>query len=113
MGDLIIQTVYSVGLYTDICCQLVVDNTFLLYFSVSDTWENCLNGAVDVKELIPEFYQPPGDFLLNKLVSVVCHRFLQPCLACGSIELESWYEARQVKGASCSATSMGKRCVCA
>jgi factor associated with neutral sphingomyelinase activation len=43
------------------------DHPDRMFSSVADTWENCLNGAVDVKELIPEFYQPPGDFLLNKL----------------------------------------------
>ncbi|XP_062502057.1 protein FAN-like [Corticium candelabrum] len=43
------------------------DHPDRMFNSVMDTWENCLNGAADVKELIPEFYQPPGDFLLNKL----------------------------------------------
>jgi factor associated with neutral sphingomyelinase activation len=32
---------------------------------VARTWENVNSDHADVKELIPEFYQPPGDFLLN------------------------------------------------
>jgi factor associated with neutral sphingomyelinase activation len=36
-----------------------------LFHKVARTWENVNSDHADVKELIPEFYQPPGDFLLN------------------------------------------------
>uniref|UniRef100_A0A1X7UAC0 BEACH domain-containing protein n=1 Tax=Amphimedon queenslandica TaxID=400682 RepID=A0A1X7UAC0_AMPQE len=41
------------------------DHPNRLFHSVSRTWDNVLTDHADVKELIPEFYQPPGDFLLN------------------------------------------------
>ncbi|XP_065828267.1 protein FAN-like [Oscarella lobularis] len=43
------------------------DHADRMFNSISDTWENCLGGNADVKELIPEFFCSPGDFLLNKL----------------------------------------------
>lgn len=36
--------------------------------SIAKTWENVNTDHADVKELIPEFYQPPGDFLVNSKV---------------------------------------------
>ncbi|XP_067052011.1 protein FAN-like isoform X3 [Acropora muricata] len=36
-----------------------------LFNSISETWENVLTGHADVKELIPEFFQSSGEFLLN------------------------------------------------
>ncbi|XP_068670039.1 protein FAN-like isoform X4 [Montipora foliosa] len=36
-----------------------------LFNSVTETWENVLTGHADVKELIPEFFQSSGEFLLN------------------------------------------------
>ncbi|CAH3169012.1 unnamed protein product [Porites evermanni] len=36
-----------------------------LFNSVAETWENVLTGHADVKELIPEFFQSSGEFLLN------------------------------------------------
>ncbi|XP_065915844.1 protein FAN-like isoform X2 [Dysidea avara] len=42
------------------------DHANRLFHSVAQTWQNVLNDNVDLKESIPEFYQPPGDFLLNK-----------------------------------------------
>lgn len=38
-----------------------------LFNSVGDTWNNVLAGHADVKELIPEFYQSSGEFLVNRL----------------------------------------------
>jgi hypothetical protein len=39
-------------------------------FSLYDTWQNCLDGAADFKELIPEFYSPDHpEFLYNKGVT--------------------------------------------
>ncbi len=40
-------------------------------FSIRTTWENVISDHADVKELIPEFYQPPGDFLVNSMVSII------------------------------------------
>ena len=58
------------------CCKLVLFCYFsithnLLYLhltcSVSETWNNVLHLPSDVKELIPEFYQPEmADFLVNR-----------------------------------------------
>ncbi|XP_048576936.1 protein FAN isoform X2 [Nematostella vectensis] len=36
-----------------------------LFNSIQETWENVLTGHADVKELIPEFYQSSGEFLVN------------------------------------------------
>ena len=36
--------------------------------SIAKTWENINTDHADVKELIPEFYQPPGHFLTNQMV---------------------------------------------
>ena len=33
--------------------------------SIADTWNSVLNNPADLKELIPEFYDSDGDFLLN------------------------------------------------
>lgn len=40
-----------------------------MFNSLDDTWANCLEGAADFKELIPEFFEGKGEFLLNKGVS--------------------------------------------
>lgn len=42
-----------------------IDHADRLFQSVAATWDNCLNNMSDVKELIPEFYSLPGDFLIN------------------------------------------------
>lgn len=36
-----------------------------MFHSIHETWQHALTGPSDVRELIPEFYVPPGDFLLN------------------------------------------------
>jgi factor associated with neutral sphingomyelinase activation len=36
-----------------------------MFHSIQETWEGVLQSSSDVKELIPEFYTPPGDFLSN------------------------------------------------
>ena len=36
-----------------------------MFHSVKETWNSCLENDADVKELIPEFYQSTGDWLLN------------------------------------------------
>ena len=38
--------------------------------SIAKTWENVNTDHADVKELIPEFYQPPGNFLNNQMVTL-------------------------------------------
>jgi factor associated with neutral sphingomyelinase activation len=44
------------------------DQSDRLFFSMKSTWESCLTGPADVKELIPEFYSldTNGDFLVNE-----------------------------------------------
>ncbi len=41
----------------------------MLLCSIAKTWENVNTDHADVKELIPEFYQTPGTFLNNAMVS--------------------------------------------
>eukprot|EP00106_Octopus_bimaculoides_P017645 XP_014785087.1 PREDICTED: protein FAN-like [Octopus bimaculoides] len=37
-----------------------------MFNSIAETWYNCLHGASDFKELIPEFYDGDGEFLCNR-----------------------------------------------
>ncbi|GAB1602043.1 hypothetical protein Ahia01_000482900 [Argonauta hians] len=37
-----------------------------MFNSIAETWYNCLHGASDFKELIPEFYDGDGEFLYNR-----------------------------------------------
>uniref|UniRef100_A0A3P8VSU4 Neutral sphingomyelinase activation associated factor n=1 Tax=Cynoglossus semilaevis TaxID=244447 RepID=A0A3P8VSU4_CYNSE len=43
------------------------DHADRMFNSVAETWKNCLEGATDFKELIPEFYGNDSSFLENKL----------------------------------------------
>ncbi|XP_031732560.1 protein FAN isoform X2 [Anarrhichthys ocellatus] len=43
------------------------DHADRMFNSIGDTWKNCLEGATDFKELIPEFYGNDCGFLENKL----------------------------------------------
>ncbi|XP_074549891.1 protein FAN isoform X2 [Halichoeres trimaculatus] len=43
------------------------DHADRMFNSVGETWKNCLEGATDFKELIPEFYGDDPSFLENKL----------------------------------------------
>ncbi|KAK7881271.1 hypothetical protein WMY93_029680 [Mugilogobius chulae] len=43
------------------------DNADRMFNSVGETWRNCLEGATDFKELIPEFYGTDFTFLENRL----------------------------------------------
>lgn len=43
------------------------DHADRMFNSIADTWKNCLEGATDFKELIPEFYGNDCSFLENKL----------------------------------------------
>ncbi|KAA8580940.1 hypothetical protein FQN60_013898 [Etheostoma spectabile] len=42
------------------------DHADRMFNSIGDTWKNCLEGATDFKELIPEFYGDDCSFLENK-----------------------------------------------
>eukprot|EP00117_Sycon_ciliatum_P047152 scpid28293/ scgid33705/ Protein FAN; Factor associated with neutral sphingomyelinase activation len=41
------------------------DQADRLFNHIGETWTNCLCGNADVKELIPEFYSLPSDFMFN------------------------------------------------
>ncbi|XP_041823886.1 protein FAN isoform X2 [Melanotaenia boesemani] len=43
------------------------DQADRMFNSISETWKNCLEGATDFKELIPEFYGNDSNFLENRL----------------------------------------------
>ncbi|XP_034022818.1 protein FAN [Thalassophryne amazonica] len=43
------------------------DHADRMFNSIGETWKNCLEGATDFKELIPEFYGNDSSFLENKL----------------------------------------------
>ena len=63
----------------DICCLQIPGDRFShneaqLYFLVCiysfyELWQNCLNGAADFKELIPEFYEGDGEYMVHTGVS--------------------------------------------
>ena len=65
-GYVLFYTVRSAPEYT-LCLQNgKYDHAERMFRSIKDTWLNVVKDSADVKELIPEFYQPRGDFLLNK-----------------------------------------------
>uniref|UniRef100_A0A1A8LKW8 Neutral sphingomyelinase (N-SMase) activation associated factor n=4 Tax=Nothobranchius TaxID=28779 RepID=A0A1A8LKW8_9TELE len=43
------------------------DHADRMFNSIGDTWKNCLEGATDFKELIPEFYGNDSSFLENSM----------------------------------------------
>ncbi|KAK2858608.1 hypothetical protein Q5P01_003228 [Channa striata] len=43
------------------------DHADRMFNSIRETWKNCLEGATDFKELIPEFYGDDCSFLENKM----------------------------------------------
>ncbi|XP_043828828.1 protein FAN isoform X1 [Dromiciops gliroides] len=43
------------------------DHADRMFNSIAETWKNCLDGATDFKELIPEFYGDDFSFLVNSL----------------------------------------------
>ncbi|XP_077208451.1 protein FAN isoform X2 [Paroedura picta] len=43
------------------------DHPDRMFNSIAETWKNCLDGATDFKELIPEFYENDSSFLVNSL----------------------------------------------
>lgn len=50
------------------------DHPDRMFNSLQQTWQNVLNGAADYKELVPEFYDSEGDFLVNFLGINFGHR---------------------------------------
>ncbi|XP_035475157.1 protein FAN [Scophthalmus maximus] len=63
------------------------DHADRMFNSIGETWKNCLEGATDFKELIPEFYGNDFSFLENKMSldlgrrqngSLVCDVVLPP-----------------------------------
>ena len=61
------------------------DEPARMFCDVSSTWNSVYNAPGDVKELIPEFFIPSGDFLLNQHVCVypfppISSLFLSPLL---------------------------------
>lgn len=64
-GYVLFYTVRQAPEYT-LCLQAgKYDHADRMFRSIEDTWQNVTGAGADVKELIPEFYQPGGEFLLN------------------------------------------------
>ncbi|GCC18509.1 hypothetical protein chiPu_0017964 [Chiloscyllium punctatum] len=64
------------------------DNADRMFNSVAETWRNCLEGATDFKELIPEFYGTNSSFILNNLKLDLGKR--QGGKLVDSVELPPW-----------------------
>eukprot|EP00039_Didymoeca_costata_P007268 m.97938 g.97938 ORF g.97938 m.97938 type:complete len:922 (-) comp13618_c1_seq2:66-2831(-) len=66
-GYVLFYTVRVAPEYT-LCLQNgKYDHADRMFWGMQETWNNVINGGADVKELIPEFYQPGGKFLENSL----------------------------------------------
>ncbi|XP_041376652.1 protein FAN-like [Gigantopelta aegis] len=64
------------------------DHPDRMFNNLQDTWQNCLKGAADFKELIPEFFQGNGDFLVHK--GVINFGAKNDGKPVGSVELPPW-----------------------
>ncbi|XP_072898011.1 protein FAN isoform X2 [Hemitrygon akajei] len=64
------------------------DNADRMFNSFAETWKNCLEGATDFKELIPEFYGTSSSFIVNSLKLDLGTR--QGGQAVDSVELPPW-----------------------
>ncbi|XP_060678616.1 protein FAN isoform X1 [Hemiscyllium ocellatum] len=64
------------------------DNADRMFNSVAETWRNCLEGATDFKELIPEFYGTNSSFIMNNLKLDLGKR--QGGKLVDSVELPPW-----------------------
>ncbi|XP_052815113.1 LOW QUALITY PROTEIN: protein FAN-like [Mya arenaria] len=61
-----------------------------MFNSLWELWQNCLHGAADFKELIPEFYESNGNFMVN---TGVCNFGVrQDGRPVGNVELPPWAE---------------------
>lgn len=59
-----------------------------LFYNVAEAWESVNRNPADVKELIPEFFLPSADFLLNKSSLALGKR--QNGKPVGNVELPAW-----------------------
>ncbi|XP_059501893.1 protein FAN isoform X3 [Stegostoma tigrinum] len=64
------------------------DNADRMFNSFAETWKNCLEGATDFKELIPEFYGTNSSFIVNDLKLDLGKR--QGGKMVDSVELPPW-----------------------
>ncbi|XP_045191782.2 protein FAN-like isoform X2 [Mercenaria mercenaria] len=59
-----------------------------MFNSLWEVWQNCLNGAADFKELIPEFFDGNGEYMIN---SGVCNFGVrQDGRPIGNVDLPPW-----------------------
>ncbi|KAK2150210.1 hypothetical protein LSH36_418g02079 [Paralvinella palmiformis] len=59
-----------------------------MFNSIAETWRNCLNSMSDFKELIPEFYDSDGEFLVNR--DLLNFGMRQNGKIVGDVELPPW-----------------------
>ncbi|PVD20376.1 hypothetical protein C0Q70_18530 [Pomacea canaliculata] len=64
------------------------DHPDRMFNSIQDTWTNCLTGASDFKELIPEFYAGSGEFLVHN--GVINFGFRNDGRPVGDVSLPPW-----------------------
>ncbi|XP_059177042.1 protein FAN-like [Physella acuta] len=64
------------------------DHPDRMFNNLFDTWNNVLAGASDFKELIPEFYNGSGDFLVHR--GPVTFGFRNDSRPVGDVELPPW-----------------------
>ncbi|KAH0517610.1 Protein FAN [Microtus ochrogaster] len=69
------------------------DNADRMFNSIAETWKNCLDGATDFKELIPEFYDEDISFLVNSLKLDLGKR--QGGQMVDDVELPAWASSPQ------------------
>lgn len=62
-----------------------------LFLSVPDSWDSVLNNPADVKELIPDFFALPADFLVNRQELNLGVR--QNGTPVGDVALPAWAES--------------------
>ena len=70
-GSLIIYKLYQQSYHN---YWNIVSGSYLIcsgFYIISfyELWQNCLNGAADFKELIPEFYEGDGEYMVHTGVS--------------------------------------------
>lgn len=70
------------------------DHPDRMFNSLQQTWQNVMNGAADYKELVPEFYDGEGEFLVNYLDINFGHRSSDG-RAVQDVELPPWAKSPQ------------------
>lgn len=64
------------------------DHPDRMFNSLQELWQNCLTGAADFKELIPEFYCGAGEFMIN---SGICNFGVrQDGRPVGNVDIPPW-----------------------